>query len=81
MDRRLVAILVADVVGYSLLVEVDEAGTLAGLRTRRAEILQPLVAKHNGRIVKLMGDGVLIEFASAVSGIQCAVQQNTKPLV
>jgi TolB-like protein len=74
MDHRLVAILVADVVGYSHLVEVDEAGTLAGLRTRRAEILRPLVAKHNGRIVKLMGDGVLIEFASAVSGIQCAVQ-------
>jgi TolB-like protein len=73
MDRRLAAILIADVVGYSRLIETDEAGTLAALKARRTEILQPLVAKHNGRIVKFMGDGVLVEFASAVSGVQCAV--------
>jgi TolB-like protein len=73
MDRRLAAILVADVVGYSRLIEVDEVGTLTTLKARRTEILQPLVAKHNGRIVKFMGDGVLVEFASAVSGVRCAV--------
>lgn len=73
MDRRLAAILVADVVGYSRLIETDEAGTLTTLKARKTEILQPLVAKHNGRIVKFMGDGVLVEFASAVSGVQCAV--------
>jgi TolB-like protein len=73
MDRRLAAILVADVVGYSHLLEVDEAGTLAALKTRRTEILQPLIARHKGRIVKLMGDGMLLEFASAVSAVQCAV--------
>lgn len=55
--RRLAAILAADVVGYSRMMEADEAGTLAALKSRRSEILQPLVAKHHGRIVKLMGDG------------------------
>jgi TolB-like protein/class 3 adenylate cyclase len=73
MERRLAAILVADVVGYSRLIEIDEAGTLTALKAHRTEILQPLVAKHNGRVVKFMGDGVLVEFASAVSGVQCAV--------
>jgi TolB-like protein/class 3 adenylate cyclase len=73
MDRRLAAILVADVVGYSHLMEVDEAGTLRALKSRRTEILQPLVTKYSGRIVKLMGDGVLVEFASAVNGVQFAV--------
>jgi adenylate cyclase len=73
MERRLAAILVADVVGYSHLVEVDEAGTLAALKARRTEILEPLVTRHKGRIVKLMGDGVLLEFASAVNAVQCAV--------
>lgn len=72
MDRRLAAILMADVVGYSHLVEVDEAGTLAALKRRRTTILQPLVARHQGRIVKVMGDGVLLEFASAVNAAQCA---------
>jgi class 3 adenylate cyclase len=65
-ERRLAAILAADVVGYSRLMEQDEAGTLAALKSRRREILQPVVSKHHGRIVKLMGDGVLVEFASAV---------------
>jgi adenylate cyclase len=73
-QRRLAAILAADVVGYSRLMQRDEAGTLATLKTRRSEVLQPLVSKHRGRIVKLMGDGVLIEFASAVDAVECAVQ-------
>src|SRR5215475_12877111 len=72
--RRLAAIVAADVVGYSRLMQADEAGTLAALKSRRAEILQPLVAKYHGRIVKFMGDGVLVEFASAVDAVECAVQ-------
>src|SRR5262249_44810182 len=72
--RRLAAILAADVVGYSRLMQADEAGTLAVLKARRTEVLQPLVARHHGRIVKLMGDGVLIEFASAVNAVACAVE-------
>src|SRR5262249_54710143 len=72
MERRLAAILAADVVGYSRMMQADEAGTLAALTSRRKEILQPLVAKHHGRIVKLMGDGVLAEFASAVNAVSCA---------
>ena len=71
--RRLAAILAADVVGYSRLMETDEACTLATLKARRRDILQPLLAKHNGRIVKVMGDGILAEFASAVSAVQCAI--------
>jgi adenylate cyclase len=66
VQRRLAAILAADVVAYSRLMEMDEAGTLAALREHRREILDPLVAQHQGRMVKLMGDGVLVEFASAV---------------
>ena len=62
-QRRLAAILAADVVGYSRLMERDETGTLAALKARRGDILQPLVTKHHGRIVKVMGDGVLVEFA------------------
>src|SRR6266478_10057939 len=73
-QRRLAAILAADVVGYSRLMEHDEAGTLAALKSRRREILQPAVSKHHGRIVKLMGDGVLVEFGSAVNAVQCAVE-------
>ncbi len=71
--RRLAAILAADVVGYSRLMEQDEAGTLAALKARRRGILEPLVAQHHGRIVKVMGDGVLVEFASAVNAVACAV--------
>src|SRR5215471_10086889 len=73
VQRRLAAILAADVVGYSRLMGADEEGTLAALKARRQDILQPMVAKHHGRIVKVMGDGVLVEFASAVSAVQCAV--------
>src|SRR5215831_16850946 len=71
--RRLAAILATDVVGYSRMMQADEAETLATLKARRAKILQPLVARYHGRIVKLMGDGALIEFVSAVEAVQCAV--------
>jgi adenylate cyclase len=72
-QRRLTAILAADVVGYGRLMEVDEAGTLAALKARRKEVLKPLVARHQGRIFKFTGDGVLVEFISAVNAVQCAV--------
>jgi TolB-like protein/Flp pilus assembly protein TadD len=73
VQRRLAAILAADVVGYSRLMQADEGGTLAALKSRRTGILQPLVSKHHGRIVKVMGDGWLVEFASAVEAVGCAV--------
>lgn len=73
MERRLVAILAADVVGYTRLMEADEAGTLAVLKARRKEVLEPLVVQHQGRIFKVTGDGVLVEFAGAVNAVQCAV--------
>ena len=72
-QRRLTAILAADVVGYSRLMEADEAGTLAALKARRKEVLEPLVAQHQGRVFKVTGDGVLVEFTSAVNAVQCAV--------
>src|SRR5215468_12374519 len=74
VQRRLAAILAADVAGYSRLMEADEAGTLASLRARRTKVLQPTVANHHGRIVKVMGDGVLVEFVSAVNAVACAVE-------
>jgi adenylate cyclase len=74
MQRKLAAIFAADVVGYSRLVTEDEAGTLEALRARRKNVLEPLVARHRGRIFKLMGDGVFVEFASAVSAVECAVE-------
>src|SRR4029077_11347572 len=74
MERRLAAILAADVVGYSRLMEHDEAEALAALKARRRGIFQPAVSKHHGRIVKLMGDGALAEFGSAVNAIHCAVE-------
>lgn len=73
VQRRLAAILAADVVGFSRLMEQDEAGTLSTLKTRRREVLSPLMAKHQGRMIKEMGDGVLVEFASAVDAVQFAV--------
>ncbi len=76
--RRLAAIAVADVVGYSRLMEADEVGTLAALKQRRTEILEPTVRAHGGRIVKLMGDGVLLEFASAVNAVKSALELQTK---
>jgi TolB-like protein len=77
MERRLAAILAADVVGYSRLIEADEAGTLATLKSRRKSVLEPVVTRHRGRIVKVMGDGVLVEFGSAVNAVQCAVDLQT----
>ena len=71
--RRLAAILSADVAGYSRLMGIDEAGTLGALRSHRAELIDPAIAGHNGRIVKLMGDGMLVEFASAIDAVECAV--------
>jgi len=73
MVRRLAAILAADLVGYSRLVEFDEAGTVARLTTLREDLLAPLIADHGGRIVKLIGDGFLVEFASLVDAVSCAV--------
>ena len=73
VDRRLAAILAADVVGYSRLMERDEAGTLDRLKAHRKELVEPLIAEHRGRIVKLMGDGALCEFASVVDAVACAV--------
>jgi len=72
-QRRLAAILAADVVGYSRLMEQDEAGTLAALKERRKEVLEPLVGRHRGRIFKVAGDGVFVEFGSAVNAVQCAI--------
>ena len=73
MQRRLAAILAADVVGYSTLMDEDEAGTLAALKTHRAEVFDPEAAKHGGRIVKLMGDGALVEFPSVLEAVECAL--------
>src|SRR4051794_2208178 len=72
-ERRLAAILAADVVGYSRLIERDERGTLERLKTCRKELVEPLLAEHRGRIIKLMGDGALCEFASVVDAVACAV--------
>ena len=71
MDRRLSAILAADVVGYSRLIRADEDGTIMSLRKLRAELIEPKIAARNGRVVKLMGDGILVEFSSVVDAVQC----------
>ena len=76
--RRLAAIAVADVVGYARLMEADEAGTLAALKERRKTILEPVVRGHEGRVIKIMGDGVLMEFASAVNAVMAAVELQAK---
>ncbi len=73
LQRRLAAILSADVVGYSRLMGIDEAGTLARLKALRRDLIDPKIAAHAGRIVKLMGDGMLLEFGSAVDAVNCAV--------
>jgi len=73
MQRKLAAILAADVVGYSRLMSEDEAGTLSALRSRRKEVLEPAVAQRYGRIFKVMGDCVFVEFASAVNAVECAI--------
>ena len=73
MERRLAAILAADVAGYTALMGADEAGTLRRMTGLRREFLEPLIGEHRGRIVKLMGDGLLVEFASVVDAVACAL--------
>ncbi len=74
MERRLAAILAADVVGYSRLMGDDEAGTLAALNAHREELIEPKAAQYHGRTVKLMGDGALMEFGSVVDAVSFAVR-------
>lgn len=74
MERRLTAILAADVVGYSRLMGLDEAGTVAALKTVRAELIDPKIAEHKGRVFKTTGDGVLAEFPSVVNAVACAIE-------
>jgi adenylate cyclase len=78
LQRRLAAILSADVVGYSRLMGADEPGTLARLKAIRRDVMDPLIAAHSGRTFKLMGDGALIEFASAVDAVTCAIEVQKK---
>src|SRR5215467_8349508 len=72
--RRLAAILAADVAGYSRLIGADEEGTLGRLRALRAELIDPKIAAHNGRLVKTTGDGLLVEFSSVVDALCCATE-------
>ena len=72
--RKIAAILVADVVGYSRLAGADEEGTLARLRALRSDLIDPAIAAHHGRIVKRTGDGILIEFRSVVDAVRCAIE-------
>lgn len=74
MERRLAALLAADVSGYCRLMGYDEPATLAALRQHRAELISPAIARHHGRIVKFMGDGLLAEFSSVVEAVECAVE-------
>ncbi len=74
MERRLAAILATDVVGYTRLIRVDEEGTIAALKSLRADLIDPKIAAHHGRIVKLMGDGMLAEFPSVVDAVHAAVE-------
>ena len=73
MERRLTTILAADVVGYSRLMRKDEATTLRRLKSLRKELVQPKISERKGRVVKLMGDGLLAEFPSVVEAVQCAI--------
>ena len=73
VQRRLSAVVSADVVGYSRMMGVDETGTLAALRGHRAELIDPLIAEHGGRIVKTMGDGLLLEFPNVVEAVKCSI--------
>src|ERR1700722_5707993 len=78
MQRRLAAILAADVAGYSRLMGVDEMGTLTSLKSHRRELVDSGIAEHRGRIVKTTGDGMLVEFASVVDAVACAVDIQRK---
>ncbi|TIO46911.1 MAG: adenylate/guanylate cyclase domain-containing protein, partial [Mesorhizobium sp.] len=73
-NRKLAAILAADVVGYSRLASADEDRTLARLRALRSDLIDPIIAVHNGRVIKRTGDGALVEFRSVVDAVRCAVE-------
>src|SRR6186997_717970 len=73
IERRLAAIMAADVAHYSSLMEADEIGTLNALKAHRQERIDRIIARHHGRIVKTTGDGLLVEFASVVDAVACAV--------
>ncbi len=75
--RKLAAILVSDVAGYSRLAGADEDRTLARLRTLRSDLIDPIISVHNGRVVKRTGDGSIIEFRSVVDAVRCAVEVQT----
>ena len=77
VERRLAAILAADVVGAAGLMEADESGTLSAIRTILSEIIEPAASRHRGRMVKTMGDGALLEFVSPVEAVLCAVEAQT----
>lgn len=74
MERRLAAVLAADMAGYSRLMGIDEAGTLARLRTHRIELIDPVIAKNQGNIIKTTGDGMLVEFQSVADAVKCAAE-------
>ena len=74
MERKLVTIVCADVAGYSRLIGLDEEGTIARLRAHRQTLIDPAIARHGGRIVKSMGDGLLVEFASPVEAVRCTAE-------
>ena len=74
MERRLAAVLAADMVGYSRLMAADEAGTIERQKTHHAALIDPKIAEYGGRIVKTTGDGMLVEFPSVVDAVQCGVE-------
>lgn len=74
MERRLAAILIADVVGYSRLSQIDEEGTRARFQADQIDVFEPAIERHHGRLVKTMGDGLLVEFHSVVDALRCAVE-------
>src|ERR1700720_1321324 len=74
VERRLAAILAADVAGYSRLMGADEEGTLERLKAHRRQLIDPKITEHHGRIVKTTGDGLLVEFASVVDAVRCAAE-------
>src|SRR5262245_22011801 len=74
IERRLVAILMADVAGYSRLIGIDDEGTLARLNAHHAELIEPKITDHRGRIVRTTGDGLLVLYVSAVDALRCAVE-------
>jgi adenylate cyclase len=77
VERRLAAIFAADIVGSSQMMEADEPGTLSAIRSILSEVIEPATSRHRGRIVKTMGDGALIEFASPIEAVLCGVEVQT----